>query len=415
MKKIAVVGGGISGLSSAQLLKDQFQVKLFEKASRPGGLIKCDIVNGNLYHMVGGHVFNSKREDVLEFFWKFFDREIEFTKSIRNAVVQFDKPVSYPIENHLDQFDPEITQNVIRDLISLKNKDIQDYDNFEEFLIGRFGETLYNLYFKPYNEKIWKQDLSKVPLEWLEGKLPMPSVEQILFDNIKKKEESNMVHSTFYYPIKEGSQFLADRLAREVDIEYDAPIETLEYLDGKWLINQTQEYDIVVYSGNIKMLPKILRGNIINKYTEEIGTLDSHGTTTVLVEIDSNDYSWIYLPNIEYDAHRIICTGNFAKSNNAPGILSATLEFTGSISKNDILEQLKKVPLSPKYIAHQYTEYTYPTQNKNTRHLISSLKGVLEKNHMYLVGRFAEWEYFNMDAAIGSAIDTAKRIIADND
>ena len=58
-----------------------------------------------------------------------------------------------------------------------------------------------------------------------------------------------------------------------------------------------------------------------------------------------------------------------------------------------------------KYITHQYTEYTYPIQNKNTRELIQNLKSVLEKENFYLLGRFAEWEYYNMDAAIGAALD----------
>ncbi|MEJ7682717.1 MAG: hypothetical protein WKG06_33635 [Segetibacter sp.] len=34
---------------------------------------------------------------------------------------------------------------------------------------------LYQLYFGPYNSKIWNTDISKVPLEWLDGKLPMPT------------------------------------------------------------------------------------------------------------------------------------------------------------------------------------------------------------------------------------------------
>jgi UDP-galactopyranose mutase len=29
---------------------------------------------------------------------------------------------------------------------------------------------------------------------------------------------------------------------------------------------------------------------------------------------------------------------------------------------------------------------------------------------MYLLGRFAEWEYYNMDAAVGAAIDLEKRL-----
>ena len=71
--KIAIIGAGISGLSIGQLLKDTHNVTVFESESRPGGLIKCDKVQGNLFHRTGGHVFNTKRQDVMVWFWHFFD------------------------------------------------------------------------------------------------------------------------------------------------------------------------------------------------------------------------------------------------------------------------------------------------------------------------------------------------------
>ena len=53
-----VVGAGVSGLSAARLLKENNkEVLVLEKADKPGGLIKCDRVDGHLFHRVGGHVF----------------------------------------------------------------------------------------------------------------------------------------------------------------------------------------------------------------------------------------------------------------------------------------------------------------------------------------------------------------------
>ena len=64
----------------------------------------------------------------------------------------------------------------------------------------------------------------------------------------------------------------------------------------------------------------------------------------------------------------------------------------------------------PKYITHKYTKYTYPVQDSKTRVLINDVKHVLEKDNIFLLGRFAEWEYYNMDAAIGAGMDLAKKI-----
>lgn len=42
--------------------------------------------------------------------------------------------------------------------------------------------------------------------------------------------------------------------------------------------------------------------------------------------------------------------------------------------------------------------------------MITQLKQELIKSKFYLLGRFAEWEYYNMDAAIGAVIDLSETI-----
>jgi protoporphyrinogen oxidase len=410
MNKIAVIGGGISGLSIAQCLKNRFDVTVFEADSKPGGLIKCDRINGTLYHMVGGHVFNSRRQDVLDWFWSFFNREEEFIKATRNAIVYMGKPIGYPIENHIYQFDAEIQKQIIIDLLEIAKNDNTEPTNFEEFLKCRFGETLYNIYFKPYNEKIWKRDLSQVPLTWLAGKLPMPSVEEIIFDNFNKANETTMVHSTFYYAKNNGSQFLADRLAEGLNIIYNAKIQHLEKKENFWMVNGL-EFDKVIFCGNIKKLPSMLEQTIaISTFVKPIEELEYHGTTSVLCEIESNSFSWIYMPEDTHSSHRIICTGNFSKTNNGHDALTATIEFTDEVDIDTILKNLEQIPFTPKYLTHRFTEFTYPIQNTMTRELIANLKKTTEVEGLYLLGRFAEWEYYNMDAAIGAAIDLSKKI-----
>jgi protoporphyrinogen oxidase len=412
VRNIAVIGGGISGLSVANLLAENFNVKVFEKEAQPGGLIRCDRVNGHLYHKVGGHVFNSKRKDVLDRFWKFFDQNNEFIKADRNAVIalKVGQPIKYPIENHIYMLEDNTVKCIIRDMLGLSmRKTEEEPANFEAFLLSRFGETLYELYFKPYNHKIWKQNLKKIPLSWLEGKLPMPTPEEIMFNNFTRLDEKSMVHNFFYYPKHNGSQFLADRLAENINIEYNTHIRRIEKDDVSWRVNG-ESFDAVIYCGNIKELPCIIGGIDMVAYYSKIDAFDFHGTTSVLCEIENNNYSWIYLPDSSYDAHHIICTGNFARLNNAaPDIKTATLEFTDKMEKEEILHQIKKIPFTLNYVTHAYTKYTYPVQHTDTRTVVTALKKKLEKENFFLSGRFAEWEYYNMDAAMGAAIDTVQK------
>lgn len=407
MKKVAIIGAGISGLGTARLLLEKgYSVKVFEKEDAPGGLIRCKRVEGSLFHLCGGHVFNTRRPEVLSWFWRHF-REDEFVKRDRNSAIWFDggKIIPYPVENYVYLLDEKTQQSVIADFLEMAGGGASLADNFEDFLKCRFGKTLYELYFKPYNEKVWMRDLSRVPLSWLEGKLPMPTVQEMIYNNMNHVAEKQFVHSSFWYERNNGSQFIADRLAEGLDIVYGAQVGSIVLRDGEWRV-MDEAFDKIVFCGNVKNLVKMVRGVDIRAFEPAVDRLEYHGTTAVFCETEENPYTWIYQPSRAYRSHRIICTGNFSETNNAAGRHTATIEFTDAIGEAEILEQLKKMPFSPRYITHHYSQYTYPIQDASTRTMIQSLKAALKPHGLYFTGRFADWEYYNMDVAIAAAMKT---------
>lgn len=413
MLKYAVIGAGVSGLSMAgMLLKKGHEVMVYEKDCRPGGLIKCTEVQGNLYHQVGGHVFNSRRQEVLDWFWSRFDRARDFVSARRHAVISLEDGalVDYPIENHLDQFHETVRSVIIHELLEIYRNPPAVPRSLGEFFRNRFGKTLNDLYFTPYNNKVWRQDINRIAMDWLEDKLPMPTVAEILLNNIGRVNESSMVHSSFFYPKRGGSQFLADTLARGLKVRYRAEAADIRPQNGKWLV-QGELFDRVVFTGNARKLAACFPSvDELLPFLPRISELRSHGTTSVLCRIDPNDYSWIYMPSSALRSHRIICTGNFSRNNTNGDLTTATIEFSEQMTEEEIRHQLELIPFSPFYLAHHWEEYTYPVQDASSRVLIRELRDCLEPKGIYLLGRFAEWEYYNMDAAIGAALDMARRL-----
>ena len=60
MKKIAIIGSGISGLASAYLLKEKYQVTLYEKNNYHGGHARTLKVEDNVSVDTGFIVFNNE-------------------------------------------------------------------------------------------------------------------------------------------------------------------------------------------------------------------------------------------------------------------------------------------------------------------------------------------------------------------
>jgi hypothetical protein len=80
-------------------------------------------------------------------------------------------------------------------------------------------------------------------------------------------------------------------------------------------------------------------------YAEKIRVLKSNGTINILCRCDNNDLSWLYTPEEQHKAHRIIYTGIFSTSNkDTSGRSSCTEEFSNYITAGDAKEKLKKLP-----------------------------------------------------------------------
>jgi protoporphyrinogen oxidase len=403
---VGIIGGGISGVSAGKLLKEKkIRSVIYESSNQKGGLISCKISNGVLFHTTGGHVFNTKNEKVKKWFFSHFEIDNHFLKATRNAKILLDnKLINYPIENNINQLSQETGLKIIEEL--LKNNKINK-SSFASYLETTFGTTLFKLYFEPYNKKIWQYDLNKMSLDWLEGKLPMPNKTDIIFKNLYKINETEMTHSTFFYPKKGGSQFIIDKIGKGLDIRLNERVKLIELKDGKWNINN-DSYEKIIYTGNITELPNILKGIDISDF--DFSDFKSHGTTTVLCEVETNDLSWLYLPEKKIKGHRVIMTGNFSENNNGKYKCTATVEFSRKISKERIYEECKKLKIVKNILDYNFTRNSYVIQNSKTRTKVKRLKEILHSNNFFLLGRFAEWEYYNMDNAINSAMKLANTL-----
>jgi len=248
----------------------------------------------------------------------------------------------------------------------------------------------------------------------------MTKPNEIIIKNIIKASD-DMVHSFFFYPVRGGSQFIVDRLAESTTIKNEK-VSSISHSGKGFIINQDDQsvYSSIVFTGSIRDLASIidedtikaLELNLLNNYEQE--ALDFNGTSNLLCECDENDYSWIYLPEPNTKFHRIIMTGNFSPNNNSPTLpknrTTCTVEVSGYCKREDMEQSITSLPFNLKPIAYNYCENSYIIHNHKTKSLVSRLTSQLENKGIYCCGRFAEWKYYNMDAAIASAMQVTAKI-----
>jgi protoporphyrinogen oxidase len=226
-----------------------------------------------------------------------------------------------------------------------------------------------------------------------------------------------MVHSTFWYPKKGGSQFIADRIAEQLNVRVNASLNKIDLNNRIVNINNEEfSYGTLIYTGDIRKLSSLIGNQDAYLFTilQHAENLVSNGTSNVLCECDKTDLSWLYLPENDMKAHRIIYTGNFSpENNNSNERISCTVEFSGKLSENEMVFELGKLPGNLIPLAFNFEPNSYVIQTENSRKLISTIKEKLMYYDVYLLGRFAEWEYYNMDVCIEASMKLYKEL-ADN-
>lgn len=404
--KVAIIGAGISGLSLAQLLKQRnIGFKLFEQSATVGGIAKVDKKTPVPFHYTGGHCFNSKHQEVLDFIFENILSKDQWNAVSRDARIYFkDQFISYPIEYSLREIAKGRPLYVLRVLLEiLKNKILPfPITNLADYFENQFGRTLTNDYFRPYNEKIWQRRLEDLSPEWVNGKLPESSLKDILSGLLGVKENS-MVHAHFYYP-KEGKNAFVEALANEIPVTLNSHIRGIKYIDRKWIVGG-EPFEHLVYTGPLDKIHQVI--GVTESVQQAIQKLSYNRVTSSLWSCEPSQHLWSYIPNREIIFHRIVYIGKFLKKPKGDFL---TLEAIGSYQKFELEEEAKKLPFVKECIAHHTSDHAYVVYDRNYREAKKAIFNEVKQNNLHLLGRFAEWEYYNMDICIKKAMDLANKL-----
>jgi protoporphyrinogen oxidase len=405
--KIGILGAGISGLSIGKLLNAQHEVELLEREKNFGGIARTIDVNGTAYHITGGHCFNSKYPEVLDFVFTNILSIDNWHLVKRNANIQlngFDIP--YPIEFSVKQihdFDEDLAINITKDFLNAE--DDFSYENLEAWFRKKFGNTLADLYFIPYNRKIWDKEPKHMSPLWVDGKLPIPN-KKAFFNGLLGKEDDNMPHATFYYPNSNNQNTFIDALASGLTIINDYNVKTIKKLNNKkWLVNNEKEYDLIISSLPLNFLPLIIEG-VDNDIIEHTKKLKYNRVTTMLWETQGTDKTWTYIPDAENIFHRYIHIGNFF----SPVKKFTITEVVGERSYDQMVQNGKKDPFLIKPVGYHVSNHAYVVFDENYKISTDAIKKYINEMGLFTLGRFGQWEYFNMDICIKNALEVSATI-----
>jgi protoporphyrinogen oxidase len=165
---VVIAGAGPGGLTAAYLLTRQGQHPLVLEADDQVGGISRTVERDGWRFDLGGHRFFTKVPEV-ETLWHEILPEGDFMLRPRMSRIYYrGKFIDYPLR----------AMNALKNLgfleavlcgfsyIWARVRPPKDQNNYEGWLVARFGWRLYRHFFKTYTEKVWGVPVSDMPADW---------------------------------------------------------------------------------------------------------------------------------------------------------------------------------------------------------------------------------------------------------
>lgn len=164
---VAIIGAGPTGLTAAyQLNKVGLKTVVVEKAALVGGIARTESYQD--YHVdIGGHRFYTKVEPVAQLWQEVLGEN--FLHRPRLSRIYYNRQFfHYPIRffETLSKLGWLESFRIGSSYLAAQLSPHAQEDNFEQWVSNRFGQRLYQIFFKTYTEKVWGLPCTDIKAEW---------------------------------------------------------------------------------------------------------------------------------------------------------------------------------------------------------------------------------------------------------
>jgi protoporphyrinogen oxidase len=427
-KPICILGGGLSALTFANYYRGK--AVIFEKEDRLGGLCRSFDFNG-VCHDIGPHIFFSKNKEVLRFLLSLAPMH-ELRRS--NKIYYKKRFVKYPFENDLAAL-PEADRDWC--LNTFMNNPYLDYpaESMLKFFYRTFGEGITRAYLEPYNRKIWKFEPSFMDTQMVE-RIPNPPPEDIIASAKGISTEGYLHQLYFSYPDEGGTESIIRGLEQgcsdRLETHLSAPLEKLiRKDDGTFLVRaggKEAEFDQIVSTMPIHELIPRLEPSPPEEVVRALGNLKYNSIHITMIntgEEHLGDNFAVMVPQPDISFHRLSRLDFLGESYHIPDTSTLMVEITyregdrfdlPTDKVTDLvvhdLDRLGFCPASAVRAAETRSfKYAYVIYDMDHRKNIDLVLGWLKSQGITSVGRFAAFEYINMNKAVEMARSAATAFV----
>ena len=363
MKNILIVGAGLSGATcAAQLAQAGHAVHVIEERAHIGGNAYDEYdQHGVLIHKYGPHIFHTNSKKIFEFLSQFTQ-----WRPYEHKVAAFVHGVHYPMPLNFSSigrfFGVKINnEEELRHVLDSERIPVGKINTAEDYLLTTIGRSLMEAFFAGYSKKQWGTDLGNLDAS-IVARVPL----RYSFDD------------RYFLDVFQGIPL--DGYTQMIRRMLDHPLINLS-LGETASVKHFKMADVIIYTGAVDRLLGYCFGPL--PYRSLRFEYEHHEVTNFFQKVGTINY-----PSLEDGEHTRITE---FKHLTGQKIFGTTLvrEYSSAVG-----------------------DPCYPIPSEENRSLYDKYVRNLNVHYpkLYLTGRLAEYRYYNMDQAIGSAMALIKHL-----
>jgi protoporphyrinogen oxidase len=307
---VLVAGAGPAGLTAAyEAVRRGARALVVEMDTIVGGHARTAVHNGYRFDM-GGHRFFTKMPRV----------QAIWDELLGDDMLHVPRLSRIYYNRRFFQYPLQIT-NVLTGL-GLWNSAMMGFsylyalvfplpreDNFEQWVINRFGRRLYRTFFKSYTEKVWGIPCDEIGADWAAQRIKGLSMREAIIHSIVGDRSSNAktLINEFLYP-RLGPGMLWERMATAVEtgggeVRMETPVRRILHEDGRVTGFDLGEGDTAVADHYIGSMPLSVAARMMDppppdEVVEAANALNHRDFLTVCLVVDTDELfpdNWIYI------------------------------------------------------------------------------------------------------------------------